>query len=112
MTNMFKAGKMVSNVMDSALANGVGAKPVIDGAAVVLRNLYEGSDFLENYEYDVYEMTAPDEPTDEIAIVDYAGIQEGDIAGNRYKIGSKLYGLTAPAGVPTRVRRLALHDKF
>lgn len=112
MTNVFKAGKMVSNVVDAALANGVGARPVIDGAIVVLRNLYEDPDFLENYEYDVYEMVAPDEPTDEIAIVDYAGISEDDISGNRYKIGNKLYGLSVPTGVPTRVRRLALHDKF
>lgn len=112
MTNMFKAGKMVSNVVDAALANGVGAKPVIDGAAIVLKNLSEDPDFLENYEYDVYEMVAPNEPTDEIAIVDYAGISEDDISGNRYKIGNKLYGLSVPAGIPTRIRRLFLHDKF
>lgn len=112
MTNMFKAGKMVSNVVDATLANGIAAKPAIDGAIVVLGNLYADPDFLENYEYDVYEMTTPNEPTDEIAIVDYSGIQEDDISGNRYKIGDKLYGLVVPAGTPTRIRRLALHDKF
>ena len=112
MTNVFKAGKMVSNVVDAALVNGVAMKPVIDGAIVVLGKLYADPDFLEDYEYDVYEMTAPNEPTDEIAIVDYSGIQEGDISGNRYKIGDELYGLTVPTGTPTRVRRLVLHDKF
>ena len=56
--------------------------------------------------------SAPAAATDEVAIVDYAGISGGDIYGNYYRLGNKLAGLEAPAGEIVRVRRLHLHDKF
>ena len=112
MNNVFRAGKMASNALDSLLANGKSDAPVIDGAIVSLGDLESDPDYGGDCEYDTYEMRAPLAPTDEIALVDYAGIGEGNAMGNAYRLGSKLIGLEVPAGVPTRVRRLALHDKF
>ena len=63
-------------------------------------------------QYDVYNAKAPTADYADLALIDYAGIQEGVIGGNAYRIGDKLYNLTVPAGRPTRVRRPALHDKF
>ena len=63
-------------------------------------------------EYDTYKGDYPAAATDEVVIADYAGISSGDIAGNNYRVGNKLYDLTIKAGEIFRVRRLALHDKF
>lgn len=112
MNNFFRAGKMASNILDSLLVNGKSDASVIDGAIVVLGDLEQDSDYPGDCEYDTYEMHAPLAPTDDVAIVDYAGIGEGAIAGGSYKLGDKLVGLEVPAGVPTRVRRIRLHDKF
>ena len=67
---------------------------------------------LDGLEYDTYIVAAPAAATDEVVIVDYAGISEGAIADNVYKMGNKLYGLKVPAGTIARARRLALHDKY
>lgn len=114
MANVFKAGKMASQQLDSALANAVAATAVPDGALVVLGDMIQDTtyDLGGLNEYDTYEAAAPAAVTDEVVVVDYAGISEGAIAGNVYKMGNKLYNLTAPAGQIFRVRRLALHDKF
>lgn len=112
MINLFKSGKMASNIIDSALANGKGKVDIIDGALVVLGGLDKDSAVAGENEYDTYDVSAPSDSTAEVAIVDYAGVSEGRISGNEYKIGAKLYGLTVSAGTIMRVRRLALHDKF
>lgn len=118
MKNTFKEGKMLSNVADSYLANAIfednaGVAEVIDGGLVVLGDLVANTTYeAAGKEMDTYVAKAPTAVTDEVVIVDYAGISEGEIAGNVYKMGSKLYGLSVPAGRITRVRRLALHDKF
>ena len=118
MKNTFKEGKMLSNVADSYLANAIFKAdnveaPVIDGALVVLGDLIKDTTYAaDGVEYDTYAAAAPAAATDEVVIVDYAGISQGEIMGNVYKMGSKLYGLEAPAGEIVRVRRLALHDKF
>jgi len=112
MAKVFKHGKMMSDVVDSALANAVFEADVDDGALVVLGNLAADSAYTGKVEYDTYEGNAPVAATDEVVIVDYAGISEGAIAGNQYKIGIKLHDLKVPAGTVTRVRRLYLHDKF
>ena len=118
MKNTFKEGKMLSNVADSYLANAIfkaeeDLAPVIDGALVVLGDLIKDTTYAaDGVEYDTYEAKAPQAAGDEVVIVDYAGISQGEITGNVYKMGSKLYGLKAPAGEIVRVRRLALHDKF
>lgn len=112
MANVFKTGKMMSDVVDSALTNGKGEVAIMDGAIVALGNLAVDSAYSDQYEYDVYTMAAPAAATDEIALVDYAGIQEGTIGGNQYKVGIKLHNLSVPAGTISRVRRPYLHDKF
>ena len=112
MAKVFKHGKMMSDVVDAALTNAVFGTAVDDGSLVVLGNLAADSAYTGKVEYDTYEGAAPAAATDEVVIVDYAGISEGEIAGNVYKEGIKLVGLTVPVGRIMRVRRLALHDKF
>ncbi|MBO7732385.1 MAG: hypothetical protein J6S67_07525 [Methanobrevibacter sp.] len=113
MANVFKRGKMISGVVDSYLANAIAAVEVPDGALVTLGDLVADTTYDANgVEYDTYVAAAPAAATDEVVIVDYAGISEGEIAGNEYKMGIKLYGLKVPAGQIMRVRRLGLHDKF
>lgn len=119
MAHVMKEGKMASNILDSALANALVVDAngdtidAYDGSLVVLGNLAPDTTYDQNgLEYDLYLAKAPAAATDEVVIIDYAGISEGEIAGNNYKLGQKLYDLKVPAGTPTRVRRLHLHDKF
>ena len=117
MAHVFKEGKMLSNVADSYLANGIAAVDVIDGALVTLGDLVADTTYTNTgVEYDTYEAAAPEAATDEVVIVDYAGIEtyaeSGYANNNVIKEGIKLYGLTVKAGDIFRVRRLALHDKF
>ena len=118
MAYLFKEGKMASNVLDSALANAliqnngqdISAK---DGSLVVLGELVADKTYEDRgLEYDSYYAKAPEADTDEVVIVDYAGVSSGNITGNNYKLGYKLYDLEVPAGEIVRVRRLHLHDKF
>lgn len=115
--NVFKTGKMISNVVDSYLANAVSEVAIPDGAIVKLGDLAADTTYAANgKEYDTYVATAPTAANDEVVICDYAGIEEYSESGytpnNVIKYGIKLYGLTVPAGTIYRVRRLALHDKF
>lgn len=113
MAFVMKEGKMASNTLDSMLTNGVSDSLAIkDGDLVVLGDIV-ANDLYTTNEYDTYKAAYPTAPTtDEVAIVDYAGISEGPIVGNVYKIGNKLFNLTVPTGTKFRVRRLALHDKY
>lgn len=113
MAHVFKRGKMMSGVADVALANAVAETELPDGALVVLGELASDTTYdADGVEYDTYVAKAPEAATDEVVIVDYAGISQGLIAGNDYKMGNKLYDLTVPAGEITRVRRLYMHDKY
>ena len=112
MAKVFKHGKMMSDVVGSALANAIFEEEVDDGALVVLGDLADDLAYSGLVEYDTYEGAKPETATDEVVIVDYAGIQQGAIGGNQYKVGIKLHNLKVPAGTPARVRRLYLHDKF
>lgn len=113
MAYVFKRGKMMSGVADVALANAVSEEDIYDGSLVVLGELADDKTYDEDgKEYDTYNATAPAAATDEVVIVDYAGISEGEINENRYRMGIKLHNLACPAGHPMRVRRLYLHDKF
>lgn len=113
MANIFKEGKMLSNVADSYLANAVADFDMPNGSLVVLGDLADDKTYAKDgLEYDTYKAAKVAAETDEVVIVDYAGISEGEIGGNNYKFGNKLYELVVPAGEITRVRRLALHDKF
>ena len=113
MAYVFKEGKMASNVLDSQLANAIAQVAVKDGSLLVLGGLVADTTYSNSgLEYDTYEASAPAAATDEVVIVDYAGISSGDIMGNHVKQGYKLYDLEVPAGEAMRVRRLSLHDKF
>lgn len=119
MAHVFKEGKMLSNVADTYLANAISAADLPDGSLVTLGALVAdttytvgGVDPYDAVEYDTYVATAPAAATDPVVLVDYAGISDGDIAGNNYKMGIKLYNLTVKAGQITRVRYPALHDKY
>ena len=116
MAYIMYSGKMVSDQIDAYLTNGVAETDLKDGYLVVLGDLADDTTYdtqtFHGKEYDVYEAAKPAAATDEVAIIDYAGISEGEINGNEYKIGKKLFDLTIPAGTNFRVRRLNLHDKF
>lgn len=111
MAFVVKEGKMASNVLDSMLANAKAEVAIKDGSLVKLGDLIADEVYGDN-DYDTYKAEFPALATDEVVLVDYAGISEGNIAGNVYKLGVKLHDLTVPAGEIMRVRRLALHDKF
>lgn len=116
MANVFKRGKMLSGVADSYITNVVADVELPDGALVVCGDLAPNTTYdpagAAGVEYDTYIAEAPAAATDEVVIVDYAGISEGPIGGNTYKMGNKLYGLKVPVGTIARARRLALHDKY
>lgn len=119
MAQFVKSGKMISNNVDTYLANakvydGDNAIEAPNGGLVVLGDLLADTTYDEKgVEYDSYKAEKPAASTDEIAIIDYAGIQElVDGENNSYKLGINMYNLTVPAGEFTRVRRLGLHDKF
>lgn len=114
MASVFRSGRMYSEQIYAALASAVFSEDVKDGSICKLGDLVADTTYATtgDYEYDVYEAAAPTAVTDEVCIVDYAGISEGQINGVSYKIGNKLFDLTVPEGTYTRVRRLHLHDKF
>ena len=119
MAYLFFAGKMLSQDADSQLAGALfqssgNNAAVKNGSLVVLGALADDTTYADtgDFEYDVYKATAPAAVTDEVVIVDIAGVSGGEINGNYYKLGVKLYDLEAPAGEIVRVRRLHLHDKF
>lgn len=111
---MFYSGKMVSDQLDAALTNAVCQAEILDGSLLVLGNLVADTTYAASgdIEYDLYSGAAFATGNKEVVLVDYAGISEGKIMDNNYKMGIKLYDLKVPAGVPTRVRRPHLHDKF
>lgn len=112
MAYVMYSGKMISDQIDAYLTNGVAQADLKDGYLVKLGDLANDLTYDANgKQYDLYEVEAP-AAADEVAIIDYAGISEGEINGNEYKIGQKLYNLGIPAGTNFRVRRLGLHDKF
>ena len=114
MANLFYAGKMLSQDADSQVTNAKAAVALKDGSLVALGDLVADTTYAASgdYEYDVYAATAPAAATDEVAIVDLADIDGGEINGNYYKMGVKLHNLEAPANTVVRVRRLHKHDKF
>ena len=102
MAYIMYSGKMISDQIDSYLTNGVSDNPDLkDGFLVALGDLADDTTYdtqtFHGKEYDVYEADVPAAATDEVGIIDYAGISEGNINGNEYKIGKKLYNLTVPA---------------
>lgn len=109
------ASEDIKAYVGSALyqANGANA-PIHDGAFVVLGDLAPDTTYQAtgDVDYNVYLATAPAAVTDKVVVLDYAGIQEGTIGGNDYKMGIQLYNLVCPAGKTCRFRRLAVGDKM
>jgi hypothetical protein len=113
MAKLFSCGIMTSESVQSYVLSGKAAIDLDDGAFVVVGDYAEGTVYGEHdKDQNVHVLTAPAAVTDTVAVVDYAGISEGVIAGNTYKMGYKLYDLKVPAGTATRVRKLDLGDKF
>ena len=114
MAHVMYSGKMISDQIDAYLTNGVAEEDLYDGTLVALGDLVADTTYAEtgDVQYDVYEAVKATAGAAEVGIIDYAGVSEGEIADNKYKIGYKLYNLTVPAGTNFRVRRLNLHDKF
>ena len=114
MAHVMYSGKMISDQIDAYLTNGVADEDLYDGTLVALGDLVADTTYAEtgDVQYDVYEAAKATAEDTEVGIIDYAGISEGEIAGNEYKMGYKLYNLAVPAGTNFRVRRLNLHDKF
>ena len=113
MAKLFSAGIMTSESVQSYVLSGKADVALDDGAFVVVGDYAVGTVYGQtDKDQNVHTLTAPAAVTDTVAVVDYAGISEGTIAGNVYKLGYKLYDLQVPAGTATRVRRLDLGDKF
>lgn len=117
--HLFYAGKMGSQQLDVLLAGAVildgdgDEIKVENGSLVELGDLRDDDTYsVTGKQYDVYDAKAPSAEPKDLAIVDYAGVPEGEINGNEWKLGIKLYMNPVPAGAITRVRRFMLHDKF
>lgn len=85
-----------------------------DGAFVTLGDLEPDKTYNEagDYQYNVYMAKAPAAATDKVVVASYAGISEGAILGNDYKMGIKLYDLVCPEGRACRFYRMVEGDKF
>lgn len=83
-----------------------------DGALVVIGDLCDHSVYSNIKDLDLHKITTPAADTDKVAIVDIVTVANGDIAGQNYREGINTVGLEAPAGLPVRVRRLSVGDKF
>lgn len=82
-----------------------------DGALVVLGDL-DTNDAYGTPDYNIYKATKPAAATDEVVIVDLAGINEATVQGNIMKIGNKLVDLEAGEGIAVRCRRLMKGDRM
>ena len=82
-----------------------------DGALVVLGDL-DTNDAYGTPDYNIYKATKPAAATDDVVIVDLAGINEATVQGNIMKIGNKLVNLEAGEGIAVRCRRPIKGDKM
>jgi len=109
------ASEDVKAYVGSALYQVSGNNAAIhDGAFVVLGDLALDQTYQNagDYAYNVYLAEKPAAVTDKVVVLDYAGIQEGSIGANDYKMGVQLYDLVCPAGRPCRFRRMVIGDKM
>lgn len=93
-------------------ANGKAAE-VEDGALVVVGDLDESAVYANTKDLNVRKLSTPAKVTDEVAIVDFVGVNEADILGVRYRgDSSKTWGYPVPAGLQTRIRIPQVWDEF
>lgn len=86
---------------------------VKDGSFVVLGDKIADTTYsASGKDYNVYKAAAPTAVTDKVVVVDIAGVSQGSIAGNTYRIGVKLFNLQSYAGEPVRARRMMVGDSF
>ena len=86
---------------------------VKDGSFVVLGDKIADITYsADGKDYNVYKAAAPTAVTDKVVVVDIAGVSQGSIAGNTYRIGVKLFNLQSYAGEPVRARRMMVGDSF
>ena len=120
-TKVFSKALMASEDVQSYVGTckfGAGSAPFVeaeitDGAFVVLGDLVKDNVYSQtSLEWNTYSATAPAADTATPVVIDIAGVQEGVIGGNAYRIGNKLVDLVATAGTPVRFRRLMSGDKF
>lgn len=83
-----------------------------DGAIVVIGDLEDHALYEGVKDLNVRKITAPENSTDAIAIVDIANVSEGEIKGVTYREGIKTTDMTQTAGVPVRVRIIKKIDSF
>ena len=113
MAKLFSVSIMTSEDVQSYVISGKSNTALINGAFVVVGDYAEGTVYGEHDKaLNVHTLTVPTALTDKVAVVDYDGVSQGVISGNVYKMGVKLYDLTAQANEVVRVRRLDLGDKF
>lgn len=82
-----------------------------DGALVVLGDL-DTNDAYGTPDYNIYKATKPANASDDVVIVDLAGINEATVQGNIMKIGNKLVDLEAGEGIAVRCRRPIKGDRM
>ena len=114
---IFQKSLMASEDVKSLLVSGKyfvddTATEIEDGAIVAIGDLIDNVAYTGRKDHNVRKIAAPAATTDEIGFVDLAEISQGEIMGNVYKMGYKTAGLTAPAGIPVRVRKVVDGDMF
>lgn len=109
MTSEYDISKLASVVFQEDGENAA----IMDGSFVVLGDLIPNEAYGNNVpDYNTYYASAPTATTDPVVMVDIAGVSEGVIAGNTYKIGVKQVDLQGQPGYSVRARIPELHDKF
>lgn len=86
-----------------------------DGAFVTLGKLCADSTYDGMVDYNckyAYAPTTDEASLDDLWVTDIAEVGAGVIAGNTYRIGTKLVDLKVEAGHPVRVRKLKKGDMF
>lgn len=113
MAKMFEKSLMASEDVQSLLYSGIfyvdDAEAECHNGAIVARgDMLE--DIYGNPDPNLYKIAAPEAATDEVGVVDFVGVSNGDIMGENYREGIKTYGLSAEAGRAVRVRKLMKGD--
>lgn len=88
---------------------------VADGAFVVLGGLADDTTYSGKKDWNVKYAYAPASAAltaDEVVVIDIDAVSNGVIAGNNYKIGTKLVDLQVEAGYPVRYRVIKKGDMF
>lgn len=123
-TKIFDVAEMVCEdvqayVKSAKFCTGSDAAPVYaqcdDGAFVTLGKLCADSTYSGMVDYNckyAYAPTTDEVALDDLWVTDIAEVGAGVIAGNTYRIGTKLVDLKVEAGYPVRARKVKKGDMF